>query len=59
MRANRIVQRNALKRKVAFYKSALLGAKDVIQAQAQELRNHDPGSLIIAPTKEQIIKVSQ
>lgn len=59
MRANRIVQRNALKRKVAFYKSALLGAKHLIDSQAQELRKHDPGSLIIAPTKDQIIKVSQ
>jgi hypothetical protein len=59
MRASRIVQRNALKRKVAFYKSALLGAKDIIQTQAQELRKHDPGNLIIAPTKDQITKMSQ
>lgn len=59
MRAQRIVQRNALKRKVAFYKSALLGAKDVIQAQSQELRKHDPGSLIVAPTVKQTSIITQ
>jgi len=59
MRADRIVQRNKLKRQVAFYKSALLGAKDIIQHQAQELRKHDPSNLIVAPTKKQVDLVSQ
>ena len=58
MRARRIVQRNTLKKKIAFYKLALLGARDVITGQAEELRKHDPGSLIMSPTAAQITKVS-
>jgi predicted peroxiredoxin len=46
MRATRIVQRNALKKKVKFYQQALLGAKHLIDSQAEQLRKHDPGSLI-------------
>jgi hypothetical protein len=59
MRANRIVQRNTLKKKLKLYQQALLGAKHLIDSQAEQLRRHDPGSLIVSPTAEQIVKVSR
>jgi hypothetical protein len=59
MRATRIVQRNKLKQKVKLYRQALLGAKHLIDNQAEQLRKHDPGSLIVSPTAEQIVKVSR
>lgn len=59
MGVRRIVQRSALKERVKTYKTALRGAKRVIDAQEAELRKFDPTNLIIAPTSDQVIQVNR
>lgn len=52
MRAQRKAQRMKLKDKLAMYRKALRGAKYVIDAQDEQLRQRDPSNLIIAPSAD-------